>query len=1017
MSLPTRAIPGAMIGNSVGRGANQALDGIQQARQAMASFNSQIAEARAKYFSLFPDKSGVEAAGARFNELLLQKDLGIMNMAMATRFQQNLFGDSAVIEMGVQLAGMDEDQWDGGIAPIAQGAHGRWMDVVLANLDQGLANLIAGRADLAHALESSSAEYDIYRILRDYHEYQKAGYASEYFPSALSFVQFALRFTFGDYRQSETEMLEIYAWLRDIYGEKALKKAGEILRTSDLTQSARPRNYEALGVPRIHTSPSIALLLLLIAEAEPREAAIGLLRTERNLDGLKDGLAHYDALVDTHGKSKVHEVVKQVLRLKIELDEGKVASGKYKGSTRDEVLLDLLPMDAHVGWERVKARAELRKQDKLGREKAMAEDAQQRLTKQGRRQGESHYDRLLEAHRMAAELDAERGGNSRFAERVIEIAGMWDHYVRTDDGEDAGRASLEAARSLVLAVPYKERDAFVAQLSFTTAYDRFNTDYLIPISQIQQDRINAGLIDADEVVDLTMTPQRRRIENRIASTRSLIVSFERQATQSPIETKYLRQRNFFLKSRMNRYEHELEIYQQGGAAAYYAMSEADSRGMADFHNILAARDLAAVSDHFRLPKLNKDRGRGDLPPLEHHKNKELFTTAAAGLWDGYLRTGDETFLTSVRSALSVARTTESSELFKFVELAKRPEWEKPTAPSVIQRRLIAQGELSPKDALNLDTDPVGYALIWELREKRLALLKILNASYGAGSENKARKLADVVAANEALVAAETALAAYDRANGHSPRLESVTPLPANLPVSSTRLDQPTPAKPNRPLQPNESVPEELVPEEPEVAETADAHLDAFLAAREITRKLDTETLQAINDARRENKIEPIKAFTENTRWLELAAGFWNNYTKGEDTRPKFSAIKALREIDKSAAEAIEQALPFVFAWRDVKADLPPVLETALATRLDTGALTPTDALDLRASREREKLIDKSHRAAAEWRESSLKLAKYIQQGEIESTIRRAQSRADRRLKKLEEAKAAFAAHNDTHDDR
>ena len=77
--VPPRAYGGAAIGMQAGNAISGFFSGINELKKNRTQFNKDIAAARKDFFSKYPDKPGVEEAGAVFSELLAQKDMIILD--------------------------------------------------------------------------------------------------------------------------------------------------------------------------------------------------------------------------------------------------------------------------------------------------------------------------------------------------------------------------------------------------------------------------------------------------------------------------------------------------------------------------------------------------------------------------------------------------------------------------------------------------------------------------------------------------------------------------------------------------------------------------------------------------------------------------------------------------------------------------------------------------------------------------------------------------------------------------
>jgi len=141
--------------------AQRALEQAQEMQQNMAAFNRQISDARSAYFAASPANQA--AAGDRFGELLLEKDLLIAAPEVMTGG-----GDQAKVMKSLLLLAGKGELPDKGIPPSAASAYGQWVSDLQFRSGAGLAGMpdpIRG----AQALQQGGSlqSYEKYRRLRD----------------------------------------------------------------------------------------------------------------------------------------------------------------------------------------------------------------------------------------------------------------------------------------------------------------------------------------------------------------------------------------------------------------------------------------------------------------------------------------------------------------------------------------------------------------------------------------------------------------------------------------------------------------------------------------------------------------------------------------------------------------------------------------------------------------------------------------------------------------------------------
>jgi hypothetical protein len=146
--------------------AQKAVQQFAEASQHMARFVAEIEEARRAYFAA--PASNRSAAGDKFGEMLLQKDLLIALPRVANPDEK---GDLASSLIALTNGGRPPD---GGIPPVARRAFSRWVSAIRISAGTEF-GAMPNPMKVAIALKNSNSlkEYEVYRRLRDQAEWDE----------------------------------------------------------------------------------------------------------------------------------------------------------------------------------------------------------------------------------------------------------------------------------------------------------------------------------------------------------------------------------------------------------------------------------------------------------------------------------------------------------------------------------------------------------------------------------------------------------------------------------------------------------------------------------------------------------------------------------------------------------------------------------------------------------------------------------------------------------------------------
>lgn len=173
------------VGDFMAHSVQQAIGEFRQVQGQIAQFEAQIADARQAYFAA--PAASRDAAGDRFGQLLLQKDLLIA--------WPRVIGDDASSRMVANLMALANNGRppDGGIPPSARQAFNQWVAAMRFHAGTGFGSF-PDPVNAVRVLQSagSMTEYEAYRRLRDQAEWdedeaQRAGGARKLIGPGSSF--------------------------------------------------------------------------------------------------------------------------------------------------------------------------------------------------------------------------------------------------------------------------------------------------------------------------------------------------------------------------------------------------------------------------------------------------------------------------------------------------------------------------------------------------------------------------------------------------------------------------------------------------------------------------------------------------------------------------------------------------------------------------------------------------------------------------------------------------------------
>lgn len=1035
---PRHSIPDEDVRHFIGANAGVSEVNPLALRMSSKELNEALLDTRDVYFNLYPDKPGLLDAGRELNIMLVAKDIQILRH-MISRYTIN----EVVNASGSTIPVMINRDYDDGIPPIADGAHRQWAYTVLTNMNLlDLSKSYDERSEsLNDALKKAAPYLDIYHDARDYAEFHRAGRPGDYFPNGLSLVQFALRFNmnFPELEpRSNEQMLALYQVFVDHYGEEAVEEAGEILRTSQLSNVLKPANYEELGIPRAYVDPYSALIFLMGREAAPDVFAVGILRTRGlSVHAFSDGRARYDAMVSAHGESKVHAAAVELQSIALDPRTGLITQGPHAGSSRQQALMAMLPLDHDPGQERF----EQRRADRIAaREKAHRESWEKEMRLRmisGRSKSEAHYANLREAYELAIQVDELRKGNTDFAEAVLDVAGYWNLHAKVDSLENAGAAAYQRSKHLARHTPKEYRKKFSDLLAFTSKHT-YNTQSrrLVPIELIQREWISEGKIAEGDALDLSSTPFASQHQHNVELAEQYLEGRKSAKPASSMSSKANhKQRDLDLaEQRLAHHKKLLAEYLAVGPNLTGYKPHPDEIARQHYESLRQVRLLAESFDEVWLKELNENLAEAGLGPQDDYPFMAVFADLLAASWNQYLVTQDESYLDGMYFAQRRLVFEDKSGLFlynEFTDFMDPPKEEEdwPLPPAPVQATLLATSQIPAEQAIEFRVTQEMTPLLSQWRDHVYNLGRLARKSYGSGEQGEARKRQVFEEQFAIINEVQQQIAALDEAAGIPPRVRPLvlTPLartadPISEPDVSTPI-KPTDNQQAKSLPGNaqpvtgQRRPDSTTATTPEVAvenpDPSAEELNAFLEALRLAREAEAIELAALNEERESLGLEPVEAYASHSEWIHMAAGFWDRFARTgerEDYNMVSRSLSRMRSMDRQVSREINQALSMT---RENLSRASLVQRTPIgdvqAAQLEAGELSEDLVLVLRASQERYDLLRAVLDARADLLRQEVQVAQRLQTEMPDSAKQRFLDQVERRRNKLDQARQALEA--------
>lgn len=545
--VPARGISAVAVGDSIGKGVAESAQALGEVRVAAAEAQRDLTTKRNTFFRLYPDGPGIDKARQEFADALFARDLLILHLRL-TVMQHQGAGPSGLMALSGMPIKNGIPTVAGGLTPGTRGAYLRWeRDVQQRAEKQPAAFLLDPRVKI-QVINASREKYWQYARFRDLAEFHAAGRQQDYFSNASEYLHFVLS-NFapnGDLRLIDDKQVQlVFQNLVARYGYEQVIEVADLLWRSEKAVDLRLVDSQKHGVPTIYSSAYTALLYLL-AEQSSNQAFAQLFLIDP-ASGIKsssqplwvDGEERAAAIVQQHGQGVFDAKVSAIRSLALN-KFGSITEGQWKGKSRTQALLLAMPLSPDPVAVRLKREREAY-QRKVESER-IAQETEMR--ERGQRESERMYQRLLRAVALGRKLDAAQEERLRrfsnwkpavetqdpmtlFEYRAVAVAGIYNQISR-QRGVEISTALRELARPPQITMPQDQQEFFGLLQQYLGHSDRQIVGsgldaYLTPLDDIQQEFLAAGKITEDQVIDLSMTARRYRIEKDLRRLRASVL--------------------------------------------------------------------------------------------------------------------------------------------------------------------------------------------------------------------------------------------------------------------------------------------------------------------------------------------------------------------------------------------------------------------------------------------------------------------------------------------------------------
>lgn len=305
------------VGTVIGTNLQQAIESAHIAASESALFSRTLQQARSRYFFALKSGQGVKEAEAEFMQLLLEKDMIYLLIAIPEGV------DGVRAKLVEQVA-----TFDGGITPNARREFREWVDDIRFELGarekQDFAVAALNPIRLAGAIEATSNSAAIYIAARNRAELKASGaslsdlYTPEQYAISLLGEMSAITSRDAGFKpQSPTQAANSwYRLLVDIFGEPHVLSAANAVLDVERDSNGNFKTPMVLAGPggnmKMISDSIEAFNELLRATPKGYLITLGSSLAETWGQRLADGNRYYEGLISNHGEQRVIQVSNSV---------------------------------------------------------------------------------------------------------------------------------------------------------------------------------------------------------------------------------------------------------------------------------------------------------------------------------------------------------------------------------------------------------------------------------------------------------------------------------------------------------------------------------------------------------------------------------------------------------------------------------------------------------------------------------------------------------------------------------
>jgi hypothetical protein len=302
---PSQIWGARIVGEQVGRDLASAVRSAAEASRAKADLAAAIGDARRQYFSSEAGSDQAAAAASQLSQLLLEKDLYYLMLAM-TDFERT----------GGRPAALDAitgGALDGGIQDPAKGLFRIWAEAFRDELF-ATSGRFPNPSQLAEAWVVTRPQYEIYELMRNFGEFNRAGQLDRFTPTARDYALFMI------HRGTSMDPMTYTASQEAYQATAAAVREPRLLAVADRLRKAPHTKFGTIAkdadLDNVQPGPPLGVALAMLGDESIGLYAWSLIARE----GLNQKDANFDPeratrllkwLVENYGKTAVQAAARE----------------------------------------------------------------------------------------------------------------------------------------------------------------------------------------------------------------------------------------------------------------------------------------------------------------------------------------------------------------------------------------------------------------------------------------------------------------------------------------------------------------------------------------------------------------------------------------------------------------------------------------------------------------------------------------------------------------------------------